>query len=182
MAKVHEHITDDFKTWIEAQPMFFVASAPLSADGHVNLSPKGMDCLRVLDEHTVAYLDLTGSGNETSAHLRENGRITLMWCAFEGPPRILRLYGRGRIVLPDTPEWDELAPLFTLMPGARQIVVNEVMRVQTSCGFAVPLMTYESDRDTLIKYAENKGPDGMVDYRKEKNMTSIDGLPTAFCE
>ncbi|MEM6527517.1 MAG: pyridoxamine 5'-phosphate oxidase family protein, partial [Chloroflexota bacterium] len=85
-------------------------------------------------------------------------------------------------VLPDTPEWDELAPLFTLMPGARQIVVNEVMRVQTSCGFAVPLMTYESDRDTLIKYAENKGPDGMVDYRKEKNMTSIDGLPTAFCE
>lgn len=182
MAKVHEHITDDLKTWIEAQHMFFVASAPLSTDGHVNVSPKGMDCLRVLDEHTVAYLDLTGSGNETAAHLRENERITLMWCAFEGAPRILRLYGRGRVVLPSTDEWDALAPHFTLMPGARQIIVNEVTRVQTSCGFAVPLMSYEQDRDTLIKYAENKGVDGMVAYWQEKNMTSIDGLPSPFCD
>lgn len=182
MAKVHEHITNEFKTWIETQHVFFVASAPLDGSGHVNVSPKGMDCLRVLDDQTVAYLDMTGSGNETSAHLTEdgNGRVTFMWCAFEGAPRILRLYGKGRVVLPSSPEWNDLIAHFDMLPGARQIIVNDVERVQTSCGFAVPFMEFQSDREALKKYAETKGEDGLVAYRQEKNMTSIDGLPTAF--
>lgn len=158
--------------------MFFVASAPLTADGHVNLSPKGMDCLRILGPLQVAYLDLTGSGNETSAHLQENGRITLMFCAFEGPPNILRLYGKGRTVVIGTPEWDQLWPLFPSYPGMRQIIVVDVERVQTSCGFAVPLYEFKGQRETLKKWAIAKGDDGLVEYWKEKNMTSIDGLPT----
>ena len=178
--KLHEKITDEFREWIEAQHLFFVASAPLDGDGHVNVSPKGMDCLRILDDHTVAYLDLTGSGNETSAHLIEpgNGRITLMWCAFDGSPRILRLYGTGRVILPDTPEWDALIPQFTLMPGARQIVINDVDRVQTSCGFGVPLFDYVEDRDTLPKLWEQRGEEKLKTYHQEKNTQSIDGLPT----
>ncbi|MGB7342313.1 MAG: pyridoxamine 5'-phosphate oxidase family protein [Phototrophicaceae bacterium] len=182
MAKVHDRITPEFQEWIAAQHVFFVASAPLSADGHVNLSPKGHDCLRVLDDHTVAYMDMTGSGNETSAHLAENGRITLMWCGFEGAPRIFRLYGRGEVVLPDTERWAELSPLFDPLPGARQIVVNHVERVQTSCGFAVPFMDYKEERNALKKYAENKGEDGMHSYRQEKNMQSIDGLKTPLAD
>ena len=178
MAKVHERITAEFHQWIKEQKVFFVASAPLSAEGHVNLSPKGHDCLRVIDEQTVAYLDMTGSGNETSAHIAENGRITLMWCAFEGAPRIFRLYGRGEVILPDTERWNELSPLFDMLPGARQIVVNHVERVQTSCGFAVPFMDYQAERQTLKKYTEAKGVEGMIDYRREKNLKSIDGLPT----
>lgn len=178
MAKIHDSITPEFRDWIAQQRVFFVASAPLSGDGHVNLSPKGHDCVRVLDERTVAYLDLTGSGNETSAHVAENGRITLMWCAFEGPPRILRLYGRGEVVLPGTERWEELSRLFELLPGARQIVVNHVERVQSSCGFSIPFMDYKEERPTLIRYAEKKGEDGMREYRAEKNMRSIDGLPT----
>lgn len=181
MADVHERITDEFREWIEKQHIFFVASAPLTGDGHVNLSPKGMDALRVLGDHTVAYLDMTGSGNETSAHLVENGRITMMWCAFEGPPRILRLYGKGHVVLPDTPEWDSLIDQFTMLTGARHIIVNEVERVQTSCGYAVPFMDYKEDRQTLVKWAEHKGVDGIEAYHQEKNMISIDGLPSAFC-
>lgn len=184
MATVHEHITDDLREWIEAQHLFFVASAPLSGEGHVNTSPKGMDCLRVLDAHTVAYLDLTGSGNETSAHLMEpgNGRITLMWCAFDGSPRILRLYGRGRVAVAGTPEWDALIPRFNMMTGARQIVVNEVTRVQTSCGFGVPRYDYVGDRDTLPKTWETRGPAKLKLYHEEKNMVSIDGLPTPLKE
>ncbi|MBI1356959.1 MAG: pyridoxamine 5'-phosphate oxidase family protein [Acidobacteria bacterium] len=178
MAKLHESVTPEFREWIAAQKLFFVASAPLGAEGHVNVSPKGHDCLRVLDERTVAYLDLTGSGNETSAHIAENGRITLMWCAFEGPPRILRLYGRGEVVLPGSQRWAELSPLFEMLPGARQIVVNHVERVQTSCGFAVPLLEYREERPTLQRFALSKGEDGMVEYRREKNQASIDGLPT----
>lgn len=182
MAKTHEQITDDLAAFIAAQPLFFVGSAPLSADGHVNLSPKGLDCLRVLGPLRVAYLDLTGSGNETSAHLAENGRITLMFCAFSGPPSILRLYGRGEVVLPGGPLWEELRPLFPDHPGARQIVVAEISRVQTSCGFAVPLMTYTGQRDTLIRWAESRGPEALVAYRQEKNVRSIDGLPTPLAE
>lgn len=178
MAKLHENITDDLQEWIKAQHLFFVASAPLSAEGHVNVSPKGQDCLRILSSTKVAYLDLTGSGNETSAHLHENGRITFMFCAFQGPPRILRLYGTGHTVLPDMPEWDELIGLFNPMPGMRQIIVAEIDRVQTSCGFSVPLYDYVEERDTLIKWAEVKGDDGLVAYRQEKNLQSIDGLPT----
>ena len=178
MAKVHDSITAEFRDWISKQYVFFVASAPLGADGHVNVSPKGHDCLRVLDESTVAYLDLTGSGAETAAHIAENGRLTLMWCAFEGPPRILRLYGRGESVLPGSARWQELSPHFEMLPGARQIVVNHVERVQTSCGFAVPFMDYREERETLIRYTVKKGEDGMREYRAEKNQRSIDGLPT----
>jgi hypothetical protein len=182
MAKLYDQITDRLAEFIQAQPLFFVASAPLAADGHVNLSPKGLDCLRILSPTQVAYLDLTGSGNETSAHIQENGRITLMFCAFNGPPNILRLYGQGRTILPDTAEWETLRPLFPEHPGARQIVAAEISRVQTSCGYAVPLMDLVGQRDTLVRWAEAKGDDGLDAYRQEKNLCSIDGLPTALAE
>ncbi|HEV3049998.1 MAG TPA: pyridoxamine 5'-phosphate oxidase family protein [Longimicrobium sp.] len=177
MAKVVEEITDELRAFIQAQPLFFVGTAPLAADGHVNLSLKGLDCLRVLGPHRVAYLDLTGSGNETSAHLAQNGRITLMFCAFGGPPRILRLYGRGATVLPGDAGWDDLRPRFPDHPGVRQIITVDVHRVQTSCGFAVPRMEVVGDRDTLHRWALNKGEAGLANYRQQKNARSIDGLP-----
>ncbi len=177
MAKVYDLITDQLRDFIDAQHLFFVATAPREG-GHVNLSPKGLDCFRVFSPTQVAYLDLTGSGNETSAHLQENGRITFMFCAFEGAPNILRLYGIGRTVLPDAAEWAELSQHFTLYPGARQIIVAEIDRVQTSCGYAVPLMDYVSERETLIKWAETKGENGLETYRQQKNVRSIDALPT----
>jgi hypothetical protein len=177
MGKVVEEITDELRAFIQAQPLFFVGTAPLAADGHVNLSPKGLDCLRVLGPHRVAYLDLTGSGNETSAHLAQNGRITLMFCAFGGPPRILRLYGRGATVLPGDAGWDDLRPRFPDHPGVRQIITVDVHRVQTSCGFAVPRMEVVGDRDTLNRWALNKGEAALADYRQQKNARSIDGLP-----
>ena len=180
MAKLYPTITGELREFIEQQQMFFVASAPLDPDGHVNVSPKGLDCLRLLPGDRVAYLDLTGSGNETSAHLLENGRITLMFCAFAGPPRILRLYGHGKTVLPGAPEWDELRGLFGDYPGVRQIIVAEITRVQTSCGFAVPRYDYAGQRSTLIDWGNAKGPEALVDYREQKNMCSIDGLPTAL--
>src|SRR5688500_6397087 len=176
MGKTHESITDDLRAFVERQHLFFVATAPLAEDGHVNLSPKGLDCLRVLSPNRVAYLDLTGSGNETAAHLRENGRVTFMFCAFAGPPRILRLYGTGEVGLPRTERWAELADRFPAYPGARQIIAAEISRVQTSCGFAVPLMQHVRQRDTLLRWAESKGDD-LPRYRREKNARSIDGLP-----
>lgn len=176
MGKVSESITDDLKGFIESQPVFFVASAPLSAEGHVNLSPKGLDNLKVLSPHRVAYLDLTGSGNETSAHLGENGRITFMFCAFTGRPRILRLHGRGRVILPGAPEWDGLIGHFESYPGIRQIIVADISRIQTSCGFGVPLMEHRGQRDMLPRWAEAKG-DALPDYRQKYNAVSIDGLP-----
>jgi hypothetical protein len=178
MARTYPHITDELRSFAEAQQMFFVASAPLDAAGHINLSPKGMDSFRILDAQRVAYLDFTGSGNETSAHLRENGRITFMFCAFAGPPRILRFYGTGTTVLPDSVEWAELAPLFPAYLGARQIILATVERVQTSCGFGVPLYEYQGQRDTMTRWAESKGEDGLRAYREEKNIHSIDGLTT----
>ena len=176
MAQSYPQLTDEFTDWIHRQPMYFVATAPLQADGHVNVSPKGLDSLRVLSPTEVAYLDLTGSGNETSAHLAENGRITLMWCAVAGPPRILRVYGRGEVALPDTDRWDELIPHFTRLPGARQLIVVHAERVVTSCGFGVPLLSYEGDRDTLTRWAEKKGPAGIQEYQQQKNRQSIDGM------
>ncbi|HEX6927527.1 MAG TPA: pyridoxamine 5'-phosphate oxidase family protein [Longimicrobiaceae bacterium] len=176
MGKVFENITPELQAFIEAQPVFFVASAPLSRDGHVNLSPKGLDSLRVLSPVQVAYLDLTGSGNETAAHLTENGRITLMFCAFDGPPRVLRLYGRGRVVLPGDPSWPELAERFPSYPGTRQIIVTDISRVQTSCGFGVPRLSLVEQRDTLIRWAEAKG-EKLTEYRLKNNSRSIDGLP-----
>ena len=182
MAKLYDHITDDLAEFIRAQPMFFVASAPLAADGHVNVSPKGLDCLRILSSHAVAYVDLTGSGNETSAHIRENGRITFMFCAFNRPPRILRLYGQGRTVLPGSEEWAQLAPLFPTYHGARQMIAAEIDRVQTSCGYAVPLMDFVRQRDTLLGWANARDEQELEEYRCEKNVESIDGLPTPLAE
>ena len=178
MAKFYDSISDDLREFIEAQHIFFVATAPLAADGHVNLSPKGHDVFRVLGPNQVAYLDLTGSGNETSAHLLENGRITFMFCAVKGPANILRLYGTGHAVLPDTPEWDELIPNFEVLTGTRQLIVADIHQVQTSCGYAVPFFDYVEDRQTLVKWAENKGPEGLTAYHAEKNFQSLDGLPT----
>jgi hypothetical protein len=178
MAKTYESITDDLQTFIRAQHVFFVATAPLSAEGHVNLSPKGLDCFRILSPRRVAYLDLTGSGNETSAHLHENGRIVFMFCAFDGSPSILRLYGTGRVILPDSVEWADLAAHFRLYPGVRQIITADITRVQTSCGFGVPRFDYVDDRDSLPRWAETKGDAGLETYRHEKNAVSIDALPT----
>jgi len=180
MAKTYECITPELRDFIERQPLFFVATAPLSRDGHVNLSPKGYDTLRVLDERTVAYLDLTGSGNETSAHLLENGRITFLWCAFSGPPRILRLYGRGETVLPEDGRWAELSALFPALPGTRQIILAGITRVQTSCGYGVPEMELSRERPTLIRWAEQKGEATLEESRRHRNVESIDGLPTAL--
>ena len=180
MGKTLDSITPELREFIERQKMFFVATAPLSAAQHINLSPKGLDCFRVLSAKRVGYLDLTGSGNETSAHIEENGRITFMFCAFEGKPMILRLYGRGRTVLPSSSEWSELAKAFPTFPGVRQIMVAEIERAMTSCGFAVPRYEFTKHRTELIKYAEKKGPEGLARYQREKNAVSIDGIPTTL--
>lgn len=181
MGKVVECITQELQAFIKAQPLFFVATAPLSAEGHVNLSPKGLDCFRVLSPTRVAYLDLTGSGNETAAHLQENGRITFMFCAFTGSPRILRLYGTGEVVSQQSAEWEALIAGFPSYPGARQIITAEIARVQTSCGFAVPIMEYVGERETLLRWAEAKG-EALPTYWQEKNSRSIDGLPAPLIE
>jgi hypothetical protein len=181
LGQVAAAITPELEEFIDAQPLFFVASAPLAADGHVNLSPKGLDSFRVLSPNRVAYLDLTGSGNETSAHVTENGRITFMFCAFSGPPRILRLYGRGTVILPGAAEWAALAPLFRAVPGIRQIIAADILRVQTSCGFGVPLMTAVDQRDTLLRWAEGKR-ETLAEYRRKKNATSIDGLAAPLAD
>lgn len=178
MAKVLPEIDNELAGWIAAQPLFFVASAPLSGEGHVNLSPRGLDSLKVLGPHEVAFYDLVGSGNETAAHLAENGRVTIMFCAFEGAPRILRLYGRGEVVRPDDAGWSELYHHFnTELPQARQIIRITVSRVQTSCGYGVPLMTLQGPRDDLISWSEKKGAEGLSDYQRRNNHHSIDGLP-----
>jgi hypothetical protein len=180
MAKFFDSILEQHKVFIEKQKMFFVGSAPLSAEGHVNLSPKGIDSFRVLTPSKVAYMDIVGSGNETSAHLLENGRITLMFCAYEGPPNIMRLYGTGRTVLPGDAEWVELSDHFKLQLATRQIIVADIHKVQTSCGFSVPLYEYTGERDHAEKWALNKGVDGLETYKAEKNLISMDGLPTAL--
>ncbi|MBE7173363.1 MAG: pyridoxamine 5'-phosphate oxidase family protein [Williamsia sp.] len=180
MAKFFDSIEPAHKAFIERQKMFFTGSAPLDAKGHVNVSPKGLDSFRVLSPNRVAYMDIIGSGNETSAHLIENGRITIVFCAFDGPPNILRLYGEGYAVLPGDPEWGELAALFRLRLSTRQIIVANIHKVQTSCGFGVPLYEYTGERDHADKWAEKKGVDGLEAYKKEKNRVSQDGLPTAL--
>jgi hypothetical protein len=177
MAKKHESITPVLSKFIEMQKMFFTASA--GPAGRVNLSPKGLDgCFALLGPRRVAYLNLTGSGNETAAHLRLNDRITVMFSAFSGPPMILRLYGRGRTIHPRDAEWSEFAPLFAAHPGRRQIVVVEVDEVVTSCGYGVPLMDYVEQRPTLTDWAARKGEEGIRDYWREKNLVSFDGDPT----
>jgi hypothetical protein len=178
--KIFDQIDSKLQKFIEKQQMFFVATAPLSADGHVNLSPKGLDCLRVLSPTEVAYLDMTGSGNETSAHITENGRITFMFCAFKGSPNIVRLYGQGTTVLPDTAEWERLRPQFRSYTGVRQIIHAQIHRVSTSCGYAVPLFEYVGQRDTLVEYWEAKGEDALPAYQEKNNLESIDCIVTAL--
>lgn len=178
MPKMFQAITAEHQAFIEHQHVFFVATAPLQASGHINLSPKGLDSFRVLSPTEVAYLDLTGSGNETSAHLLENGRVTFMFCAFDGNPLILRLYGKGRVVLPEHEEWSRFAKHFTVSVGVRQIVVCEVELVQTSCGFGVPMLEFKEERHILQDWARKKGVDGVQQYQSENNKASIDGLPT----
>jgi hypothetical protein len=187
VGRIYDGIDAHQREWIAKQPLFFVATAPLDAEGHVNVSPKGpIGSLRVLDDHTVAYLDLLGSGAETIAHLRENGRIVVMLCAFQGPPRILRLHGRGEHVLAGDPGFEELLercdfeqPLVS--ESRRAVVLVNVTRVADSCGYGVPLMAYEGQRPhqeaSSSKRLRTKGPDGFLDYQRENNAESLDGLP-----
>lgn len=177
MARTFDALTPALTSFIEAQHLFFVASAPLSGEGHVNLSPKGGDTLRVLDGRRVVYLDLTGSGIETIAHLRENGRITLLFTAFDGAPQLVRLWGRGEAVLLDDDRFPALAALFDDLPGVRAVIVMDVERVGTSCGYGVPSYTYEGERTRLTDGLSAKGPGGVAAYWTANNMTSIDGLP-----
>lgn len=178
MGKLHPSIKPAHKDFIGQQHIFFVSTAPLSAEGRINLSPKGLDCFRVLSENQVAYMDLISSGNETSAHTLENGRITIMFCSFGGPPNILRLYGKGFTVLPGSETWKLYAPHFTIYPSTRQIIVADIDLVQTSCGFGVPLYDYAGERDIHFDWAEKKGEEGLREYMQQKNLTSLDGLPT----
>lgn len=208
MGKLYAGLDDRLRQFIVAQPVFFVATAPCCADapgggadppvggGHVNVSPKGYrDTFAVLGPTTVAYLDLTGSGAETIAHLRQNGRITIMFCSFTGAPKILRLYGSGRVVLPGDPDWQALAGHFPALAragagavseagadgagadGHRSIIVAELDRIADSCGYAVPVMELREERDLLTRWAERKTPAQLAAYRAEKNEVSIDGLP-----
>jgi len=177
VAKIYPEIDDALRAFIQAQPMFFVATAPLDRSGHINISPKGLDTLRIFDPHTVAYLDIFGSGVETIAHLRENGRIVLMFCSMQGPPKILRLHGKGRVVEPHEPEFADLQSHFPVYEGTRAIIVIDITRVSDSCGYGVPLLKYERERVELPAWCHKRGEKGLKIYRKEKNRQSIDGLP-----
>lgn len=176
MGKVYEKITPELREFIEAQKMFFVASAPLAGDGLVNLSPKGYDTLRILDERTLAYLDLGGSGIETVAHLKENGRMVMMWCAFDGRPVIVRVHGRGTVHERGSSEFEELEKHFPDLPGARAIIVLEAQRISDSCGWSVPRYEHVEDRDTLVRYHAQKDPEEAWAKRLESNAQSLDGL------
>ena len=178
MGKLHDSIKPAHKEFIEQQHIFFVSTAPLSSDGRVNLSPKGLDCFRVLSDRRVGYMDLISSGNETSAHTLENGRITIMFCSFTGAPNILRLYGKGFTVLPGTKEWEKYAPHFKVYPSTRQFIIANIDLVQTSCGFGVPLFEYTGERDIHFEWAEKKGADGLIEYVQQNNLKSLDGLQT----
>jgi hypothetical protein len=183
MATQYDHIDDKQRAFIERQHVFFVASA--TADSRVNVSPKGLDALRLLGPNSVVYLDRTGSGNETSAHILADGRMTIMFCAFDGPPLILRLYGRGRVVPRGGAEYrDLLATRYAGNEpvGARQMIVMTVDMVQTSCGYGVPNYEYVAERPSLPNWSSQKGEESLVAYRQEKNVRSIDGLPTGFVE
>ena len=187
MGKVFPAIDEHLRAWIARQALFFVGTAPLDAEGHVNVSPKGpIGSLQVVDDHTIAYLDVVGSGAETIAHLRENGRIVVMLCAFEGPPRILRLHGRGEVVAAGDPRFAELLERFDFAEPAaeqarRSIIVVAVDRIADSCGYGVPLMSFEREREHADKWAAKRlrvgGPEALVDYQRKKNATSLDGLP-----
>ncbi len=176
MAKFYESINKRVKEFIEQQKMFFVATAP--KEGRINLSPKGMDTFKILDDKKVAWLSVTGSGNETSAHLLENGRITIMFCAFNGAPNIVRIYGSAIEVLPGDEEWSQYISLFPELPGTRQIFLVNVETIQTSCGMSLPYYEYQGEREQLNDWAVGKGEDGINTYWEERNQVSIDGLKT----
>lgn len=179
MGEVFEGIDDKLAAFMTSQPVFFVATAPLSTDGHINCSPKGnRDEFAVLSPNAVAYLDQTGSGSETIAHLRENGRVVVMFCAFSGPPRIVRLHGTGRVVAVDDPGFDEIAAHFRTRSGVgvRSVITVEVERVADSCGYGVPLMEFRRHRPTMDQWSARKGAEGVREYWVEKNRVSIDGL------
>lgn len=178
MAKVFDGIDDKLAAFLAEQKLFFVATAPLAADGLVNLSPKGFDSFRVLGPRSVAYLDLTGSGVETIAHVKENGRVVILFCAFSGAPRIVRLHGRGSVHEPGEAGYAALAPRFPELPGARSIIQVELERIADSCGYGIPRFDYESERTTLFEWAERKGPEGVAAYQATHNVRSLDGLPS----
>lgn len=177
MGKLFDSIDDGIETFLRSQKLFFVATAPSGGEGHLNLSPKGLDTLRVLGPRTLAYLDYAGSGAETLAHLRDDGRIVLMFCAFEGAPKIVRFHGRGQGLEPQDAEYAELRARFPAQPPARAIIRVEVTRISDSCGFGVPLFEYRGERTQLPAWAEKKGEAALLDYQRQKNAVSIDGLP-----
>lgn len=177
MSKAHDNIDSALSSWIGKQRIFFVGSAPLAATGHVNISPKGGEAFRILGPLEVVYQDYTGSGAETAAHLRENGRIVILFCAFEGAPKIARLHGTGTVITPGHPRYGELCLHFEDNPGTRAFVLVQVTRVSTSCGYSVPLFEFQGQRDVLDDWAKKQGPEGVKEYRQRKNQRSIDGLP-----
>jgi hypothetical protein len=177
MATLYPAIDESIANWVKQQHLFFVATAPLAAEGLVNCSPKGLNTFAILDPHTVAYLDLTGSGVETIAHIKENGRIVIMFCALEGPAKIMRFHGHGTVIEPHQPEFDDLRGLFPEMPGVRSIIRIKVERISDSCGYGVPLYEYRRDRETYCKHANHMGPEGVREYQVKKNGYSLDGLP-----
>jgi hypothetical protein len=182
MSKQREDIDAELAAWIGKQRLFFVGTAPLSSSGHINTSPKGGEAFRILGPLEVVYQDYTGSGAETAAHLRENGRIVIMFCAFEGPPKIVRLHGQGRVVTPGDDRFSEFASLFPPNAGTRAFVYVMVHRVSDSCGFSIPFYDYVGHRDTLDRWANSKAPEELVDYRATKNQRSIDGLPAFMAD
>ena len=177
MGKTYDSIDDRVSSFIRAQQMFFVATAPLADDGSINLSPKGLDSLRILDERTVAYADMAGSGIETVAHLNENGRIVIMFCAFQGPPKIFRLHGRGEVIDPGHSDFATLAKAFPAYTGLRCFIRVRCDRISDSCGFGVPLFEYQGQRSQLVDWAAGKSIDDLREYQQRMNRTSIDGLP-----
>ncbi len=176
MSNHYSELDETLKFFIQKQKMFFVGTA--GVDGRVNVSPKGLDSLRILNSKQVAWINYTGSGNETAAHILECNRMTLMFCAFEGKPNILRLYGKAQAIHPRDSEWDESIKLFPDIPGARQIFLMEIESLSTSCGYSVPLFEFKEDRDSLVKWAKSKGQEGIEQYWREKNLKSIDDKPT----
>ncbi|QHC67960.1 pyridoxamine 5'-phosphate oxidase family protein [Rathayibacter oskolensis] len=177
MAAIFDSLDENLTTWIQAQPMWFVATAPLGAEGHVNISPRGLDSFSVLGPRRVGWVDYTGSGVETIAHLRENGRVCLMFASFGSRPRIVRLHGHGSVHLPGTPGFDEVVALHPENPSTRAVITVDLSRISDACGWGVPVMELTGERDLLRLQAEKKGPEGMAEYRATRNAVSIDGLP-----
>ena len=176
MGKAYQEIDERISRWVARQKLFFVATAP-QGDGLLNCSPKGMDGLRILDPHTLVYADVGGSGIETVAHLRENGRIVIMLCAFDGPPKIFRFYGRGHVVEPGDARFEELSGHFPHLPSLRNLILVDVHTIRDSCGYGVPLYDYKDERDSMQNWIDSKTEEEMLEYRRTKNRVSLDGLP-----